>query len=78
MAVLIIKYWNDIKQWGMDAINGIVAGVHWLKDNWIQAIGFVIGFFATLPIKLPIYIYDAMRAIISFVMASTGAAYSAA
>jgi hypothetical protein len=56
MAVLIIKYWDDIKQWGMDAINWIVNGVMWLKDNWITAIGFVIGFFATLPFKLPIYV----------------------
>lgn len=68
MAVLIVKHWQEIKQWGMDAINWIVNGVHWLKDNWIQAIGFVIGFFATLPIKLPIYVYDAINAIIHWLM----------
>lgn len=68
MAVIIVKYWGDIKQWGMDAINAIVGGVHWLKDNWIQAIGFVIGFFATLPFKLPIYVYDAVNAIIRWLM----------
>jgi hypothetical protein len=68
MAVLIIKYWDDIKNFGMNAINWIVNGVMWLKDNWITAIGFVIGFFATLPFKLPIYVFDAMRAIINFIM----------
>jgi hypothetical protein len=42
--------------------------VMWLKDNFWTAIGLIIGFFATLPVKLPLYVYNAINAIISWIM----------
>ncbi len=44
----------------MNVFNAVVSGVMWLKDNWIQAIGYMIGFFATLPIRLPILMVEAV------------------
>lgn len=44
----------------------IVDGVMWLKNNFWQAVGFIIGFFATLPIKLPILVFQAIWAIIGW------------
>lgn len=36
----------------------------WLKDHFWEAIGFIIGFFATLPIKIPMYVAEAITAAI--------------
>lgn len=40
----------------------------WLKDHFWEVIGFIIGFFATLPVKLPLYVYNAINSIISWIM----------
>lgn len=40
--------------------------LNWLKDNWAFAIGYIIGFFATLPFKLPFYIAMAMQKIFDY------------
>jgi tape measure domain-containing protein len=70
VAYLIVGHWEMIKAktiaiW--NAITGFVSGaIDWFKNNWLEAIGFVIGFFATLPIKLPIFIYQAVASIIGF------------
>lgn len=39
----------------------------WLVNNWQEAVGFVIGFFATLPIKLPILAFQALSKVIEIV-----------
>lgn len=39
----------------------------WLKDHFWEAIGFIIGFFATLPIKLPLLVFQAISAIIGLI-----------
>jgi hypothetical protein len=49
-------------------INGAIAGIIWLKDNWAEAIGFVIGFFVTLPIKLPFLIASALTSIVKLIL----------
>jgi hypothetical protein len=51
----------------MTAFNWIVAKVIWLKDNFWTVVGEVIGFFATLPIKIPILIAGMIYKVISFV-----------
>ncbi|WP_158037502.1 tape measure protein [Gordonia sp. CNJ-863] len=38
----------------------------WLKDNFWETVGFIIGFFATLPIKLPVFVFNAIGAIIAW------------
>lgn len=45
----------------------IMNRVIWLRDNWAEAIGFVIGFFATLPFKLPLFVIAAIGKIIQYV-----------
>ncbi len=47
--------------------NGLVAGLAWLKNNWIEAIGFMIGFFLTLPIKVVNAMWAAINGIIGAV-----------
>lgn len=47
--------------------NGLVAGVIWLKNNWIEAIGFMIGFFFTLPFKVVGAMWSAINGIIGAV-----------
>ena len=51
-----------------NAFNWIGEKATWLKDHFWETIGFILGFFATLPIKLPVYIYQAISAIVSFLM----------
>lgn len=50
------------------AINWIVQKVIWLKDNFWEVVGFIIGFFATLPFKLPLFIIEAFAKIVSFIL----------
>lgn len=47
--------------------NFIVEKIMWLKDNWAEAIGFIIGFFATLPIKLPFFALQAALAVVNII-----------
>lgn len=42
------------------AFNFVVEKVLWLKDNFFTVIGEIIGFFITLPIKIPILVAEAM------------------
>lgn len=78
-VALIIVYWQPISAffsnlWGgissavSNAIDWITGKIMWFKDNWAMAIGFIIGFFATLPIKLPFYIFQAINAIVGYLM----------
>lgn len=36
----------------------------WLKQNFFETVGFIIGYFLTLPLKLPLIIYDAGKKMI--------------
>lgn len=68
VAYLIISNWDWISQTTINVWNTITGfifeKINWFKNNWAEAIGFVIGFFATLPIKLPIFIFNAIASII--------------
>jgi phage-related protein len=72
LAYLVISNWDKIrsttaKVW--NAITGFIGEkITWLRENWLSAIGFIIGAVATLPIKLPIL---AGKAIIGMVRAIT-------
>lgn len=50
------------------AFDFIVKKAIYLKDNFWEVIGRVIGFFATLPFKLPIFVVKAFAKIVSFIM----------
>lgn len=44
----------------------IVDGIRYLKNNFWETVGFIIGFFATLPIKLPFLVFQAIMGIINW------------
>ncbi|WP_425005737.1 hypothetical protein [Mycolicibacterium sp. S3B2] len=65
VVAAIITYWEPIAGFFTGIWGGIVNIVGtsltwiadkslWLKDHFWQVVGFIIGFFATLPIKLPL------------------------
>ncbi len=41
-------------------VKNVMEKLNWLKENWAFAIGFIIGFVATLPTRLPILMFKAM------------------
>lgn len=49
------------------AFNLIVQGILYLKNNFWESIGFIIGFFATLPIKIPFLVFQAIMGAINFI-----------
>lgn len=81
VLTIMVNYWswlyngvaafvNFIKG---DAVTGITGAFQWiqdkftyLKDHFFSIIGTIIGFFATLPFKLPVYMVMAMVAIINY------------
>ena len=76
-VALIITYWTPISSFFSNlwkgigdvfqtAIVWIGEKVAWLKDHFWETVGFIIGFFATLPIKLPFYVFAAIGAIINW------------
>lgn len=39
----------------------------WLKDHFAESVGLIVGFFATLPFKLPLYVFQAIGSIVAWV-----------
>lgn len=70
-AYIVISNWDRIRAVTVAVFNatfGFISNkVSWLRQNWVSAIGFMIGFFATLPFKLPIFMVRAVFAIINVV-----------
>ena len=77
VVALIIAYWEPISGFFTGIFNfigNLVQGVvqwigdkvTWMKDHWIEALTFIILFFATLPIMLPVYVFAAIGAIINW------------
>lgn len=72
VAYLIVTNWDWISATTIGVWTAITSfigdKINWFKNNWQYAIGYVIGFFATLPFKLPIYVYNAISSIVGFLM----------
>lgn len=77
VAAAVIVYWEPISAFFSNMFNAIGNTVStvfswigdrvtWLRDHFWESIGFIIGFFATLPFKLPFYVYAAIGAIINW------------
>lgn len=49
------------------AVNWIVDKVTYMKDHFWETVGFVIGFFALLPIKIPFYIGQMLASIVDMI-----------
>lgn len=76
LAYTIITNWDQIKAFFQDlwskvvgyateAWNKIVLGATFVKDHFFEIIGFIVGFFATLPLKLPYYTAVAITKVVS-------------
>lgn len=70
---LLIGIWVWLLNTGVSVVNGImgafstmVNGIMWVKNNFWESIGFIIGFFATLPIKIPLLVAQALWGAINF------------
>lgn len=57
--------WKKVTTLGSNMFNFFRNKINWLRNNWASAIGFMIGFFATLPIKMLIIIGRAVIGVIN-------------
>ncbi len=64
LAVLAVTHWQTIVAVFQNAWTAIGNGVTWLKGHWSEALGEMLGFAATLPIRLPIYLIEALGAMV--------------
>lgn len=64
LAYLVVTNWDTIKAAFFTAVEWIGARLTYLKDNFWSIIGQIIGFVATLPIKLPILAAQAIAAMV--------------
>ncbi len=60
--------WAGIRTTVLNAFNAINAYIEGFKNNWAQAIGQIIGFKLTLPIRLPIIMMQALAAMASMII----------
>lgn len=67
VGILVVKYWNEIKNAFVAAFNWIAEKVNWFRNHFWEAIGFIIGFFATLPIKIPFFIVGMIAKIVGLI-----------
>lgn len=67
-ASVILAYQNIewFKNGVNDAFKKVVDYVMWAKDNWLQALGQIIGFLISLPLKVPLYLNNMVVAISQF------------
>lgn len=66
VGYLLIQNWDAITAAIGTAVNWVMEKVTWLGQHFFEIIGFIIGWFASLPIKIPVYIFMAIAAIIDF------------
>ncbi|WOI85998.1 phage tail tape measure protein [Rhodococcus qingshengii] len=62
-----LAVWTAIRDGATSAFAWVVDKVSWFKVNWATAIGFVIGAAATLPVRIPVYMYQAVSSMIGYV-----------
>lgn len=64
LAILAVTHWQTLVAVFQNAWTAIGNGVTWLKGHWSEALGEMLGFTATLPIRLPIYLIEALGAMV--------------
>lgn len=67
LAYLVTTNWASIVGAFEAAGNFIGEKLTWLKDHFFEAVGFIIGYFATLPIKIPFLVATALISAIQFI-----------
>jgi hypothetical protein len=60
LVFLVVSNWDTIKKAFETGVNWVVDKFNYLKDNFWSIIGEIIGFWATLPIKIPELIIEAI------------------
>lgn len=66
VITFLIDTFTNLWTNAVNVFNWLVEKVMWFKDNFWYAIGQVIGFFATLPVRLGMYVYEAIVGIINW------------
>lgn len=78
-VAFLIVYWTPVSQffqglWATvqsafdSAMSFIGDKISWFKNNWADAIGYILSIFLLLPIKLPVYAGDAIIAVVNALM----------
>lgn len=62
----VITFLGNLQGWFTTAFQFISDKATWLKDHFWETVGFILGFFATLPIKIPIFVAEAILAVANF------------
>ncbi len=63
-----LSMWQTVKDAFSTAINFMLEKFIWLKDNFWSILGEILGFFATLPIKLPFWMAEAMFKVVQAIV----------
>ena len=62
-----LALWNNIKTAFTNGFNFIVNGLKWLANNWTYVLGYIIGWFISLPARLAGYTWSAIKGIIGII-----------
>lgn len=68
VAYLVVTHWDTIRNAFNAAVGWIAERMNYMKDHFWEIIGFILGFFATLPIKIPLLVAEAIFAAVRFLM----------
>lgn len=52
----LLDTFSSVSNGATNLWNQLVAGLEWLKGHWVEAFGYILGFMATLPIKIVGYV----------------------
>ena len=66
IAAFFKGLWDGISAAFGGAVGWIAARANYLRNHFWETVGFILGYFATLPIRLPIYVIQAVAAIIGY------------
>jgi hypothetical protein len=62
-----VNFLQSIPQLIQNAWNAVVNDLKWLQENWMSVFGYMVGFIATLPIKLPLLMLKSMLGMVNVI-----------
>lgn len=68
IGVLLVKNWDAVKNAIGVAIDWIAEKFNYMKDHFFETIGFMVGFFATLPTKLLLLVGEAILGVVKYLI----------
>jgi tape measure domain-containing protein len=69
ISTVFTDLWASVTGTFQAAVAWIGEQVTWLRSHWAEALGFMVGFAATLPIRLPLYMAAAVSAMVARILA---------